>query len=320
MAIFRGASLLLGGREVEGGKQQYYWGLVEKNVLVTGSEGQLGSELKQLSERVNLPFRFHFRDREALDITNIGQVDEYLRSNNIQYIINAAAYTNVDKAETEPENAFAVNATAVGNIARIAKEYEIKLIHISTDYLFDGNSSIPYREDMQTNPLSIYAKSKQQGEVALQQFGKDWIIIRTGWLYSQYGNNFLKTMLRLMKERERLSVVDDEWGGPTYTADLAEMIIHILRFSEENKWKTGIYHFANSGEASRYQFANEIKKLAGIEKCELLPITAKEYRSPALRPSYSVLDSTKISTVFQVEIPSWREALKRCIEKLNIES
>ena len=316
MAIFTGFSKVLGGTEKETPGQQFFYGLVQKNVLVTGSDGQLGSEIKALTDRMNLPFRFFFTDVDSLDITDIRQIDAFVADNHIQYLINCAAYTAVDRAETEVERAYAINAKAVENIGQVAKKYGVKMVHISTDFVFDGQSTVPYTEEMPARPLSVYGKSKLAGEEALQQAGGDWIIIRTSWLYSTYGQNFVKTMIRLMQEKERLTVVNDQRGTPTYAADLAEMIIHILQFSEEHEWKTGIYHFSNKGETTWFEFAELIKKLAGITSCDLIPIQSSEYPSAARRPAYSVMNLSKITSTFQVKIPKWEEALGRCMGKL----
>ena len=318
MAIYTGTSKHLGGTEKVTSKQQFFYGLVQKNVLVTGAHGQLGSELKKLSEQVGLPFRFLFTDADSLDITDIDQVDRYVVHHAVPYIINCAGYTAVDKAETEREKAFAVNAAAVENVARVARDRGAKLIHLSTDFVFDGQATTPYTEAIEPHPLSVYGESKLKGEEALQAVGGDWLIIRTSWLFSRFANNFVKTMIRLMKERERLTVVDDQRGSPTYGADLEEMIVHILQYTEEHQeWKNGIYHFANRGETSWFDFARAIQQLAGIEGCEVLPISTKEYRSSAPRPAYSVLDSSKIRDTFHVEIPGWEEALERCIREIK---
>lgn len=317
MPIFTGLSKVLGGTEKETPKQQYFYGLVQKNVLVTGAHGQLGSEIKAMIARMNLPFRFFFTDADTLDITDIRQIDAFMADHEIHYLINCAAYTAVDRAETDVEKATAINSTAVANIARVAVKYGVKVIHISTDFVFDGASTIPYKETMAAQPLSVYGRTKLAGEEALQAMGGDWIILRTSWLYSEYGTNFVKTMIRLMQERERLTIVDDQWGGPTYAADLAEMVIHILQFAEEQEWKTGIYHFSNKGETTWFGFAEEIKKLAGITTCELIPISSDEYPSAAERPAYSVMDLSKTTTAFHVEIPKWEEALDRCINKIS---
>lgn len=303
------------GREVH--KKQYFYGLIMKNVLVTGADGQLGSEIKNLVEVMNLPFNFHFTDADLLDVTSLNQLEDYIVSNNILYIINCAAYTAVDRAETEIDKAYKVNVTGTGNIATVAKKNKIKVIHISTDFVFDGKSDKPYTENMEVNPLSVYGETKLKGEYALKAMELDWIIIRTSWLYSEFGNNFVKSMIRLLNDKDNLSVVIDEIGSPTYATDLAEMIIYILRFSEENEWKTGLYHFCNKGEVSRFGFAKEIKRIINDKKCEVIPVTAKEYGSSVKRPAYSALDTSKISNAFGVEIPRWEDSLKRCIKKIN---
>jgi dTDP-4-dehydrorhamnose reductase len=317
MAIISEAIKLLGRTGKEAREQQYFYGLVEKSVLVTGAHGQLGNELKELFQKINLPFKFHFTDSDILDITDREQIDEFVRINSIEYIINCAAYTAVDKAETDRDMAFAVNVTGIENIAMVAKKYNVKVIHISTDFVFDGESDIPYKESDNVNPLSVYGETKLEGENVLQSLAAEWIIIRTSWLYSTYGSNFVKSMIRLMTERDKLTVVEDEIGTPTYAADLAEMILHIMQYSEDKAWKTGLYHFANRGVVSRFDFAREIKAVAGIESCELSPITTKEYGAPAKRPAYSALDVSKISDAFKVEVPEWKEALGRCIKKLK---
>ena len=318
MAIILEAVKLLGASEKEIVKEHFFYGLVEKNVLVTGADGQLGNEIKLLSKKINLPFKFYFTDADILDITCKSGVEQYVKNNHIQFIVNCAGYTAVEKAETEGDIAFAVNATGVNNIASVAKRHGVKVIHISTDYVFDGASDIAYTEDMTTNPLSVYGSTKLKGEEALMQMDNDWIIIRTSWLFSEFGDNFVKTMIRLMNQKDMLTVVEDEVGSPTYAADLAEMIIHILQLSEKDEWKKGIYHFCNRGEVSRFEFTKEIKRLAGIKDCELKAVRAKEYGSMVNRPAYSALNPSKIANVFSVKIPRWEEALERCINKLNI--
>ena len=317
MAIVLEAIKILGTTGKETRKEHFFYGLVEKGVLVTGANGQLGNELKEMSQQINLPFRFHFTDTDELDITNPDQVDEFVRINDIEYIINCAAYTAVDKAEADRDKAFAVNVTGVENIASAAKKYNAKVLHISTDFVFDGLSDTPYIESDAVNPLSVYGETKFEGEKILQSLTPEWVIIRTSWLYSTYGTNFVKSMIRLMTERDKLTIVENEIGTPTYAADLAEMIIHIMQYSEEKEWKTGLYHFANRGVVSRFDFAREIKAQAGIENCYLMPTTAEEYGALAKRPAYSALDVSKISDAFKVEIPEWKEALSRCFKKLK---
>ncbi|MDD2511774.1 MAG: dTDP-4-dehydrorhamnose reductase [Proteiniphilum sp.] len=317
MAIFTGRSKALGGTEKETQKEQSYYGLVQQHVLVTGANGQLGSELKAWTGRMNLPFRFFFAGAGQLDITDPQQIEAFVTGQQIRYIVNCAAYTAVDKAESEREKAFAVNAAGVGHLAMVAKRYGVKVIHISTDFVFDGSSVVPYTEEMEAHPVSVYGETKRKGEELLEAAGGEWLVLRTSWLYSASGNNFVQTMLRLMGERDQLSVVADQRGTPTYAADLAEMILHILYDAEENGWKNGIFHFSNRGETTWFRFAEEIKRQAGVERCRLVPIRTDEYPAAAKRPPYSVMDLSKISHTFQVTIPAWEEALQRCIRKIQ---
>jgi dTDP-4-dehydrorhamnose reductase len=317
MPIYTGTTKQLGGTENITRKQEFYYGLIQKNVLVTGANGQLGNELRELKKRTNNAFHFIYTDVDELDITSLPQVSDFIEHHSIKYIINCAAYTAVDKAETEPEKAFLINHTGVENLATTAKESGCRLIHISTDYVFDGKATTSYTEETKPNPLSVYGKSKLKGEEAILKIQPDFVIIRTSWLYSEYGTNFVKTMLKLMNEKEEINVVSDQQGSPTYAADLAEMIMVILENSEENEWKSGIYHFSNQGETTWYGFAEKIKELAHIDTCKLRPIKTEEYKVAAERPRYSVLDKSKIESTFHVAIPHWEDALKRCIKKLS---
>ncbi|MDD2328126.1 MAG: dTDP-4-dehydrorhamnose reductase [bacterium] len=317
MAIFTGMNKALGGTEKESQREQFFYGLVQQHVLVTGADGQLGSALRVLTRRMNLPFRFFFTGSGELDITNRTQVDDFVVGQRIRYILNCAAYTAVDKAESDREKAYAINAAGVENIALVANQHGVKLIHLSTDFVFDGRSTVPYNEESEPHPLSVYGETKLKGEQLLQAVAGDWIVLRTSWLFSEYGSNFVKRMLRLMQERKQLTVVDDQRGTPTYAVDLAEMMIHILRDAEANGWKTGIYHFSNRGETSWFGFAEAIRRIAGIEHCEILPVSTGEYPTAARRPPYSVLDLTKICDSFRVEIPTWEEALQRCIRNIQ---
>ncbi len=308
MPIYTGSSKHLGGTENIAQKQTVYYGLVQKNVLVTGAGGQLGKALQQLEKGMNSPFRFIFTDSDTLDITDSDQVQYFVQENAIQYIVNCAAYTAVDKAETEVDLAYAVNSTGPENLAKSG----VKIIHISTDYVFDGMANKPYDEEAPVNPLSVYGKSKLQGEEAIKTHAKDWIIIRTSWLYSEFGNNFVKTMLRLMSERDELNIVSDQHGTPTYARDLAEMILVIL---ETDEWKSGIYHFSNLGETTWFGFTQKIQELTGNTRCRLNPIATSEYKTAASRPLYSVLDKSKIQSAFHVVIPQWEDGLERCLKK-----
>ena len=287
---------------------------VKKNVLVTGANGQLGREIEECAKNNSPMFRFIFTDVDTLDITNAAQVLDFVEQNSIQYIINCAAYTAVDKAETEIEAAEAINVVGAKNLARAAAKNDCRLIHISTDYVFDGMANTPYTENAPTNPLSVYGKSKLKGEEAILEYDKQAIIIRTSWLYSAFSANFVKTMLRLMTERDSLNIIADQHGTPTYATDLAETILHILNFSEKNEWKSGIYHFSNQGETTWFGFASIIKELAKIKQCIINPISTAEYGSTVNRPMYSVLDKSKIQTTFQIVIPEWENGLERCLE------
>lgn len=310
MAIYTGSNKHLGGTETVSKKQTVFYGLVQKNVLVTGANGQLGQELNYMVQNTNTPFRFIFTDFEQLDITDKQQVQHFVIENKIEYIINCAAYTAVDNAESDEEVAYKINYEGVKNLAEVVREVGAKLIHISTDYVFDGTSTIPYKEDDICNPLSVYGKSKLKGEQAIAENAKEWIIIRTSWLFSQYGNNFVKTMLRLMSEKEELNIVADQRGTPTYAADLAEMIFVIL---DEAEWHTGIYHFSNSGETTWYDFASKIMELSKLNNCKLSKTTSDQYKTAAKRPMYSVLDKSKIENKYNVVIPTWENALERML-------
>ncbi len=280
-------------------------------ILVTGANGQLGKELRHLA--VSRPqFNFIFLIREDLLIHDFEIVRQFFESCKPTYLVNCAAYTAVDKAEQDKDLAYQTNADAVEILAQVCKEYNVKLIHISTDYVFDGNGIQPYKEDDAINPQGIYGLSKAKGEIqALQAYG-DTIIIRTAWVYSAFGKNFVKTMVKLMQEKDELKVVNDQIGSPTYAADLAEAILQIISFK---KWEGGIYHYTNDGILSWYDFAVAIKELTG-SNCNVIPIATSQYPTPAKRPAYSVLDKTKIQAVYQVEIRPWRQSLKKCIENL----
>lgn len=315
MAIYTGSSKHLGGTETVARKETFYYGLVRKNVLITGAEGQLGHALRELKEDSSNAFRFIYTDAGQLDITDYLQVADFVEYNAPAYIVNCAAYTDVDKAETEPEKAYEVNAAGAGNLARAAAQNGCRLIHISTDYVFDGTAQKPYRETDIPHPLSVYGDSKLKGEQAIMRTTPDCLIIRTAWLYSQFGGNFVKTMLRLMNQRSEIGVVSDQYGTPTYATDLAEMIVHILEFSEDREWKPGIYHFSNRGETTWFGFAERIRQAANIGTCRVKPLSTAQYNAPARRPMYGVLDKSKIESAFDVVIPSWEEALERCLRK-----
>ncbi len=311
MAIYTGSSKHLGGIDTTTSKNQFYYGLVLKKVLVTGATGQLGSELKEMTKHHESMFQYFYKGSADLDITQLDSVREFVRLNSIEYIVNCAAYTMVDMCESNVEECDAVNHLGAENIAKVATEFNCKLIHISTDYVFDGTANTPYKEDDAVNPLSVYGKSKEEAERAVMSIAPNSIIIRTAWLYSSYKVNFVNTMLRLMQEREELSIVNDQRGTPTYAKDLAEAITIILEHAEQGEWKKGIYHFSNLGETTWYGFAEKIKEFAQIENCKLIPIETKDYPTPAVRPMYTVLDKSKIQDAFHFIIPHWEESLKK---------
>jgi len=285
------------------------------HVLVTGSKGQLGLELAGL-ESVFLNYQFFFTDKSQLDITNFKDVSTFILKNKIEVLINCAAYTNVDKAEDEPNLANKINHIAVKNLAEIAKKQQLKLIHISTDYVFDGNSNVPYNEKDNTNPQNVYGASKLNGEKALLKVNPpNAVIIRTSWLYSSFGENFVKTILKLSTEKESISVVSDQIGSPTYANDLAKTILQVLPLIKSSGVQ--IYHYANEGECSWFQFAEEIIKLSK-NKCEVIPVSSSTFNSKAKRPNFSLLNTTKIQQEFDVKIPHWKDALAVCMERLRI--
>lgn len=282
-------------------------------ILVTGAKGQLGSDIEEIS--TNYTYKFYFVDKKILDITDYKKVREFVEKNNINIIINCAAYTAVDKAESEVNLADLINNKAVENLANLAKELSIKLIHISTDYVFDGKNYKPYIESDITNPQSIYGNTKLCGENKIIQINpSNSIIIRTSWVYSQYGNNFVKTMINLSKQKEFLNVINDQVGSPTYARDLADIILQILPNLDNNDVE--IYHYSNEGVLSWYDFAKEI---IGIIKspCKINPISSENYKTLAKRPYYSLLDKSKIKSRFNLEIPYWKDSLNKCLEKLG---
>ncbi|WP_283686135.1 dTDP-4-dehydrorhamnose reductase [Dysgonomonas sp. Marseille-Q5470] len=300
----------------ETAKNIFLFELVQKNILVTGSNGQLGNEIRRISANHENNFRFFFTDVAELDITDLKAVDSFIKENNIKYIINCAAYTAVDKAEDDVDLCYKINRDAVANLGLAATNNNAKVIHISTDYVYDGTANKPYVETDTVNPQSVYGKSKQEGEAELLKACADSIIIRTAWLYSIFGNNFVKTMIKLGKEHETLNVVADQRGTPTYGTDLAKTIVKILDFSEANGFKPGIYHYSNEGATTWYDFTLAIHKEAGINTCKVNPITTEQYPVKATRPKYSVLDKTKIKSTFNLTIPKWEESLNNCIKEL----
>lgn len=283
------------------------------NILVTGSMGQLGSEIKELSSNYN--YNFFFTTRGDIDITSKDDIRKFCQTNSINVIINCVAYTAVDKAQSDIENADLVNRKAVKKLSIIAKELNIKLIHISTDYVFDGKNFKPYVEEFQTNPQSVYGKTKLDGENEIRDINPlNSIIIRTSWVYSYYGNNFVKTMLRLGKEKEELGVIFDQVGTPTYAKDLAKTILDIIPQIENSKVE--IYNYSNEGVLSWYDFAKEIMKMAKLN-CKINPIETYQYPTPAKRPHFSLLNKSKIKSKFNLEIPYWKDGLDDCLKRLG---
>ncbi len=288
-----------------------------KNILVTGAYGQLGNEVSILS--ANYPeYNFMFTDVDSLDITDKNELIDFVTGNDIRYIINCAAYTAVDKAEDDAELCEKINAAAVKNLGLAAAEAGAGIIHVSTDYVFDGTSCRPYTEDMPTKPCSVYGKTKLKGEKNLLKACPNAIIIRTAWLYSPFGNNFVKTMIKLGSERESLNVIFDQVGTPTYALDLADAILKAMdQTIDTDHEKGGVYHFSNEGVCSWYDFTIKIHEIAGINTCKVNPIETKDYPTKAARPHYSVLNKTKIKQTFNITIPHWEASLKECIKELS---
>ena len=283
------------------------------NILVTGANGQLGNEMRRLG--AVSPNNYIFTDVAELDITNADAVMSAVKLHSIGAIVNCAAYTNVDKAESDEATAELINATAVANLAAAMKEVDGTLFHVSTDYVFGSEGNTPRTEDMPLNPLGVYGRTKLHGEQAIAESGCKALVFRTAWLYSEFGNNFLKTMMRLTAEKEQLNVVFDQVGTPTYAGDLALAIFSIIEAGvyEGNE---GIYHFSNEGVCSWYDFAVEIAAVAGHTGCRINPCHSCEFPSPVTRPPYSVLDKTKIKSTFDIDIPHWRESMEYCIKRI----
>lgn len=284
------------------------------NILVTGANGQLGSEMRRVGSVS--PNNYIFTDIAELDITDSKAVLEFVADNNISVIVNCAAYTNVDKAEDDERTAETINATAVRNLAEAAKSHNATLFHISTDYVFGTDGNTPRTEEMAVNPLGAYGRTKLNGERAIAEVGCKALIFRTAWLYSEFGNNFLKTMLRLTAERSEINVVFDQVGTPTYAADLAVLIFSIIEYGIY-QGNEGIYHFSNEGVCSWYDFAKEIAAAAGQTQCQINPCHSSEFASKVCRPPYSVLDKSKVKRVFGVDIPHWRDSMLHCLTRLK---
>ena len=287
------------------------------NILVTGSNGQLGSEIKDVAASYK-SFRFFFMDLPVLDICNSSELDIFIAKNKIDTVINCAAYTAVDAAEENAVIAEQVNGAGVLNLVHALAKVKGKLIHISTDYVFDGNGFLPYQESDKTNPIGVYGKTKRNGELAVINGDIDGIVIRTSWLYSAYGTNFVKTMRRLGKERNKLDVIYDQLGTPTNASDLAKTCLDILAYNKETNInaKGTVYHYSNEGVVSWYDFARAIMDLGEVD-CKIKPIETKDYPTLAKRPHYSVLNKSKIKKDFEIKIPFWRDSLAICISKLE---
>ena len=283
-----------------------------KNVLITGANGQLGNEMRVLSVE-NPEYTYFFTDVAELDICNEQAVLDFVKANNIHVIVNCAAYTAVDNAEDNVELCTKLNADAVGYLAKAAEANGAELIQISTDYVFDGTAHIPYQETEPTCPNSVYGKTKLAGEQNALSLCSRSMVIRTAWLYSTFGNNFVKTMIRLGKERDSLGVIFDQVGTPTYARDLARAIFTAIRQGVV----PGVYHFSNEGVCSWYDFTKAIHRLAGINTCSVKPLHTSEYSTKAKRPHYSVLDKTKIKETYHIEIPYWMDSLQSCISGLE---
>ncbi len=283
-----------------------------KNILITGANGQLGNEMRVLSVE-NQEYAYFFTDVAELDICDEEAVLAFVKANNINVIVNCAAYTAVDKAEENIELCTKLNADAVGYLAKAAEANHAEFIQISTDYVFDGIAHIPYKETEPTCPNSVYGSTKLAGEQNALTLCNRSMVIRTAWLYSTFGNNFVKTMIRLGKERESLGVIFDQVGTPTYARDLARAIFAAIRQGVE----PGVYHFSNEGVCSWYDFTKAIHRLAGIKDCKVNPLHTEEYPTPAKRPHYSVLDKSKIKATYGIDIPYWIDSLQSCISELD---
>lgn len=281
-------------------------------ILVTGANGQLGKEIREL-ESAYPEFNFIFLSREDMPVHHFELVRNVFKGFKPQFLINCAAYTAVDKAETEKELAFQVNGESTGVLAAVCKAYNTKFIHISTDYVFDGQGTRPYRVDDPVNPQCVYGASKLEGEIQALRFNPDSIVIRTSWVYSAFGKNFVKTMLRLMAEKEEVNVVSDQVGCPTYAADLAGVILHIIA---SGKWVPGIYQYSNTGAVSWYTFARAIGELSG-KQCRVNPIPSSSYPTPAKRPAYSVMDISGILETWELNGIDWMSSLKACLARLT---
>lgn len=284
-------------------------------ILITGSHGQLGNEMQQAAKSFPA-FTYLYTDVEDLDICDKTALDTYVKANHVDIIVNCAAYTAVDKAEDDVELCYKINSDAVRNIGEVANANHLKVVHVSTDYVFDGTNYLPYNEDQPVCPATVYGKSKLAGEQALLDSCHLAVILRTAWLYSSFGNNFVKTMMKLGTERDSLNVIFDQVGTPTYAADLANAILNIV---SHESFVTGIYHFSDEGVCSWYDFTKTIHRIAGIT-CDVRPIETKDYPARTPRPHYSVLNKAKIKSTYGITIPHWEESLVKCIDILKHKS
>lgn len=284
-------------------------------VVVTGKNGQLGWELQQLASSFESRYQFVFTDRTMLDFAHPESIAPFFEQYHPQYVLNCAAYTAVDKAESEQPEAMTVNGISVGELATACEKHHCKLITVSTDYVFDGNGTTPYQTDTPTDPVNYYGYSKCIGEQLAQQNNPSSIIVRTSWVYSVHGHNFVKTMLRLMKERPELKVVSDQVGSPTYAADLAAALMQIVEEDQQGNHHSGIYHYSNTGVISWYDFAVAIRDQAQLS-ANVLPIPGSAYPTPAFRPAYSVMDTSKIAADFGIELKPWEQSLAQCLKQL----
>jgi dTDP-4-dehydrorhamnose reductase len=292
---------------------------MNSKILVTGANGQLGNEIRRLCR--NFPgLEFIFTDVDMLDITNPDAVSVFMEASKPAIVVNCAAYTNVDGAEVDVKNVRKINSLAPQVLAAACAMQDAFLIHISTDYVFDGQATEPYTEDDETNPVSVYGNSKLEGEEKIKTVFDNYLIIRTSWMYSEFGHNFVRSIIALAKDRESLEIVNDQIGSPTYARDLANTIIDIIIKSILNPkaYLPGIYHYANQGTCSWYDFAQEILNITGIKTCKLIPISTEQFPAVAKRPKYSVLDTTKVRQSFGIGIPNWRDSLRECLSAIRI--
>jgi dTDP-4-dehydrorhamnose reductase len=281
-------------------------------ILITGSNGQLGNEMQQAAVRFP-DFNYIYTDVAELDICDKSALDAFVKANNVNVIVNCAAYTAVDKAEDDVELCYKINRDAVRNIAEVATENKVKVVHVSTDYVFDGTNYLPYTEDMPVCPATVYGKSKLEGEQVLLENCRESVILRTAWLYSSFGNNFVKTMIKLGTERDSLGVIFDQVGSPTYAADLADAILQLL---SNETFVPGIYHFSDEGVCSWYDFTKTIHRMANIT-CDVKPIETKDYPARTPRPHFSVMNKGKIKSTYGISIPHWEVSLEKCIGLLH---